>query len=494
MSRLESSWCLRAVVFSCLIVIGQAHPVGAQSPAGPEFQANTYTSCNQRNPDISAFPTGGFVITWGSGSYAYPQDGSYPGVFGQRFDDTGARVGTEFQVNTYTTYEQRRSAVAVQPDGRFVVVWQSWEQDESGYAAIGRQMNADATPAGPEFMLNTHTTAGQYVPRVATHSGGFVVVWESDYQDGDGEGIFGQRFDSDGGRIGTEFRANSYTRGNQDYPDVAARNDGRFIVVWHSGPSGNEAAQDGSGDGVFAQRYDGSGQKDGSEFIVNQYTTGDQVRPAVAYTADGSFLIAWESPGLAAGDEVYARKFTSAGTPAGSQFRVNTHTLSSQEDVSIATMADGNFVISWESIGGTGATDTSDLGVFGRLVSGSGAPIGEEFQINTYTLDDQTDVRVTGLANGGFAAAWESDEQDGTLDGVFGQAYVAPERACGDGNGDGNITATDALLALNTAVGSANCPLCACDVDSSTATTATDALRILQSAVGQPVVLNCAAC
>lgn len=68
------------------------------------------------------------------------------------------------------------------------------------------------------------------------------------------------------------------------------------------------------------------------------------------------------------------------------------------------------------------------------------------------------------------------------------------ESACGDGNSDGSITATDALLALNTAVQTATCPLCRCDVDLSTSVTATDALRMLNAAVGVAVTLECQAC
>ena len=59
---------------------------------------------------------------------------------------------------------------------------------------------------------------------------------------------------------------------------------------------------------------------------------------------------------------------------------------------------------------------------------------------------------------------------------------------------DGNVTGTDALVALSTAVGTASCPLCACDADSSGSTAASDALRVLQNAVGVPVMLTCVAC
>lgn len=65
---------------------------------------------------------------------------------------------------------------------------------------------------------------------------------------------------------------------------------------------------------------------------------------------------------------------------------------------------------------------------------------------------------------------------------------------CGDANGDGMVSATDALIGLGAAVGTGMCMLCRCDVDDSGMTSATDALAILQASVGQPVALNCPAC
>jgi hypothetical protein len=65
--------------------------------------------------------------------------------------------------------------------------------------------------------------------------------------------------------------------------------------------------------------------------------------------------------------------------------------------------------------------------------------------------------------------------------------------ACGDANGDGNVTASDALVALLTAVGLENCPITVCDVDANGTVAAADALRILARAVGQDVDLGCPA-
>lgn len=70
---------------------------------------------------------------------------------------------------------------------------------------------------------------------------------------------------------------------------------------------------------------------------------------------------------------------------------------------------------------------------------------------------------------------------------------VAPV-LCGDANGDGTITATDALMGLTAAIGLRTCALCVCDIDGSGAVTATDALMVLKVAVGQVIAPQCPVC
>lgn len=65
---------------------------------------------------------------------------------------------------------------------------------------------------------------------------------------------------------------------------------------------------------------------------------------------------------------------------------------------------------------------------------------------------------------------------------------------CGDAALNGGVTANDALVTLKTAVGTGECPLCACDVNGVAGVTAPDALAILRSAVGQLASLACPAC
>lgn len=65
---------------------------------------------------------------------------------------------------------------------------------------------------------------------------------------------------------------------------------------------------------------------------------------------------------------------------------------------------------------------------------------------------------------------------------------------CGDATGDGEISVSDALFALNTSVDLAQCELCMCDVDDSETITVTDALTLLNVSVGLPFGLLCPLC
>ncbi len=62
---------------------------------------------------------------------------------------------------------------------------------------------------------------------------------------------------------------------------------------------------------------------------------------------------------------------------------------------------------------------------------------------------------------------------------------------CGDASGDGDVKATDALAALQAAVGSGACAPAICDVDGNGEILSSDALRILRFAVGSETMLNC---
>src|SRR4030095_5894712 len=91
----------------------------------------------------------------------------------------GQPVGSEFRINTYTTGVQGQPVAAMDQSGNFVVVWASLPaQDGSGLALFGQRYGSSGAPLGPEFRVNSYTTGSQYDPSVtASALGDFVVVW-----------------------------------------------------------------------------------------------------------------------------------------------------------------------------------------------------------------------------------------------------------------------------------------------------------------------------
>jgi hypothetical protein len=130
-------------------------PLFAQAliASGAELQVNVYTTSGQRRPSIAVDDQGAFVVSWsGFGT----QDGYYSGVFGRRFDSTGAPRGVEFQINAYTPRSQERSHLATQSDGDFIVAWQS-DRDGGTYGIFAQRYDSAGLGLSTEFQVNSAT-------------------------------------------------------------------------------------------------------------------------------------------------------------------------------------------------------------------------------------------------------------------------------------------------------------------------------------------------
>jgi hypothetical protein len=333
----------------------------------------------------------------------------------------GVPLGPEYRVNTYTTASQAAPSVATSVGGSYLIVWES-PQDGSGTGIFGQRYTGAGVPQGPEFLVNTFTTGNQSAPAALVDlSGNFAVVWSSELQDGSGLGLYAQRYASSGAPAGTEFRVNTYTTGDQLGPAVAIDKSGIFFVLWTSD------GQDGSGPGVFAQRYIGFGPPLGGEFRVNTTTAGAQGSPAVAASQSGIFVVVWQSDGQdGSGQGVFGQRYISSGTPSGPEFRVNSFTTGGQLAPSVAA-GSGTFVVAWQSQG----QDGSGYGVIGQRFVLTGAPVGPELIVNTFTAGDQAEPSIVADITGDFAVVWSSAAQDGQSTGVFGQRVASDGTAQG---------------------------------------------------------------
>jgi hypothetical protein len=334
------------------------------------------------------------------------------------------RSGPEFQLNTYTSSTQRDTAVASLSGGGFVAVWRSFGQDGDLGGIYGQVFDNAGNKVGSEFRANTRTAGNQVEPSVAgLDDGTFVVAWSSATQDGDesGElsdygGVYGQRFSASGSPLGAEFRVNSYLPSFQDRPSVAGLASGGFVVVWES------FSQDGSAEGIYAQIFGAGGGQIGTEFIVNTTTANYQERPKVARLSGGGFAVVWHS-NLQDGDSwgVFARVFTDAGAPLTDEIPVNTTTSGRQDYPAVVGLSNGSFVVAWQSKG----QDGSGTGLFARRFSAAGVPLSSEVPVNTHADRDHDFVALVAGVAGEIHAYWRSRLSGQSMNTVFSQRFAS---------------------------------------------------------------------
>jgi len=280
---------------------------------------------------------------------------------------------------------------------------------------------AYAAPVAPggaidasEFLVNTTTKGVQFGSQVARDAAGdFVVVWGS-FGQASGTSkydVYAQRYDAAGDRQGSEFLVNTFTSGEQMNASVAMDAAGDFVVVWQSV---NQASSASSYD-IYARQYNAAGTAlQNSEFLVNTVTSGIQRSPRVAMDAAGDFVVAWESyaqAGTGSGSDVYARQYNRGGTALQpSEFLVNTFTDNQQQDPSVAMDAAGDFVVAWDSSFQASSNNTYD--VYARQFKADGSALqASEFLVNTVTDDNQLGQVVAMDAEGDFVVAWEGADR-----------------------------------------------------------------------------------
>ena len=315
-------------------------------------------------------------------------------------------LGAPFPVNTTTRGSQAFPALDVGASGAAVIVWTCEDPDLSP-GICARRFDSVGLPVGEELRVNSFTAGVQTDPDVAVDGeGNFVVVWESSGQDGDQTGVYARRFAANGSPRGDELRVNATTAGRQQNPAVASAADGRFVVVWD-----DSTGRDGSGNAIVLRRYGTGGSPSGGEAVVNTATQGTQTSPALAMSASGRFVVAWQTTAYPTGGgaDIAARRYGTTGAALDDELLVNTFTTQGQTRAAVAIASDGSFVVAWESF----TQDGSDQGIYAQRYSSGGATTGNERRVNATVEGIQIEAAVTITAGGVAVVSWSDLERDG---------------------------------------------------------------------------------
>jgi len=322
---------------------------------GEEVRVNTTTAGHDWEPVVAGLADGGHVVVWWAGS-THPASRTH--LRAQRYDGAGNKVGGEITLTDQGARHTNNSLVVTAlADGGYAIAFETADGSYTGIAT--QRFAADGTPIGPRQLANSYTTYNQDVPSMTgLAGGGWVVAWDSPGGDGAGWGAMAQRFDAAGAKVGGEFRLNASIGGDQYHTSLAALEGGGFVAAWYS---------DGQG-GVYAQRFDAAGARVGAEFRVNTLGVDTVPRPSIVALPGGGFAVAWQSV-QDGGYDVHAQRFDAAGARVGGEFRVNDVTTGRQSDVVLVDRPDGGFTAVWASNDQT--RDPSGDGVFARSFTDS---------------------------------------------------------------------------------------------------------------------------
>ena len=204
-------------------------------------------------------------------------------IYVQLFNANGSPVEPACVVN------QRLIAywpvVAVTPDGGAIAVWEDASvatySYDAGHDIYARRIDPSGNPIGNEFRVNTTINCRHNDAEIAVATNGsFAIVWTQSSSLADG--VYLQRFDAAGNRLGSELRVSPY---NGTDPQVAMAADGRFVVAWQG--------QDDDGSGIFAQRFQADGSFYGNALWMNEGATNSQTNPLLGMADDGTFIVKW---------------------------------------------------------------------------------------------------------------------------------------------------------------------------------------------------------
>jgi hypothetical protein len=257
-----------------------------------------------------------------------------------------------------------RTASGSSSELEFLEAWP--EPDDQGTSLAGQILSSSGQAIGDRLVLNQSSDSFfRRQPYVARQGGGnYLAVWESEHQDGSLWGIFGRWFDNRGRPLGDEFQVNTHSDRDQAEPVAAASPSGDAVVVWMS------FEQDGDLGGIFGQRFDHQGRPDGDEFEVNTTTKGHQGSPLVASAANGDFVVAWESAAEDGGVGIFAQRFSRGGAPEGLEIQVAPPGAGERALANVEVSPNGSFVITWYEYNSSG----EPLGLSARTFNGSGIP------------------------------------------------------------------------------------------------------------------------
>ncbi len=370
--------------------------------------SGTGGTSSRTEKNVAKLSDGGFIVSWTE----YSTDGSGQGIFARRYGSDGSTVGSQFQVNTYSTGDQFGATVAGLSDGGFVVTWQSNGQDSTTSGIYAQRYDSSSNKVGSEFRVNSSSSivgsSDYHKPSVtALQSGKYAISWsESDNVSGSGAGskTKAKIYSSSNSLVGSEITVSQTSTYDQN--SIAELNDGSFLVGYYR----SDGMFTGGAIGIATRRYDANGNALTAETLATDRYSTIMKSKGLDITAltGGGYVMAYNLAEDGYNEGTVIRIFNSSGVQVGSTIEVhsNSYAFEKFDKACVTALNDGGFVVGYQHYGQTGGTVSSAL--LGQRYDANGNTVGSTFQLNSEAAGSETSPSLVGLDNGRFLGVWHS--------------------------------------------------------------------------------------
>ena len=321
-----------------------------------------------------------------------------------------------YNPNNYT----KRSNISsvMDKNGNYALVWQEYRLG-TGWDILGQTFNKDGIPLSAIFQVNSdgnNIPGDQTNPAIAINreTGDFIVTWSGFgdfyYPTPETSAIFFKKYAINGNQItAIEPRVNQLVNGHQTNPDVTMDDDGNAVIVWETTGSTDNT------DGIFMRRIYSNANFGGNQVKINE-TSINNHHPKVAITPNKNIpqvrqtLFVWEGNGTGDTNGLFQRKISFDYLYMDSEKRVNNFTTGLQSNPDLAFDFDGNAVVTWQT---TGSTDNTD-GIRSVIYDSNNGVFKTDTKINetnsSVSLPSVSINQSSGIHKSDFRIVWESED------------------------------------------------------------------------------------
>ncbi len=248
------------------------------------------------------------------------------------------------QVNTTASTDVAGNFVAMNRAGQIALNWFQWNAVSKKFEFRVKTLSATGAATSADVLISP-SAAGVVVQGMGLDDAGNVAVEWVNIPGGTAlPTIQHQRFYNNGTALTAATQVNTV--------GTTILNSG-LGIDGHGDTVVAFMASDTSGNGIYGQRFNNLGAKVGGLFRINDSIAGEQSSPSVGMTEEGAFTAAWISqPTTSSPYAAMMKQYTSAGVPFANEQTIASPATVSAFPTAVLTSPAGVDLLVWGNAGG----------------------------------------------------------------------------------------------------------------------------------------------